>query len=145
MEPNTETPAPKGAKGKSAEKPVMAAKKEFTLPAFQVVDEVPVPMRTNTQARLPIGFDELYEAAKKAKKPVMRFIPVGLWESRGIEAAKITAAANKDRLRRAFYGWQGKEEVTPDRHRYTLAFSDQVDGKQKYTGTNLYFTLKPTP
>lgn len=130
----------KAGKGKSTEKPEMAAKKEFKLPEFKVVDDIPVTLRTNSQARLPIGFDELYEAAVKAKKPVMRFIPVGLWESRGIADDKITPAANKDRLRRAFYSWQGKDAA---KLKFTLAFSDQVDAKQNYTGTNLYLTLKP--
>lgn len=141
METHTATSTP--AKGKTPEKPVMAAKKEFTLPPFTIVDEVPVPTRVNTQARLPIGFDELFAAATdKANKgkAVMRFIPVALWESRGIEADAITPAKNKDRLRRAFYGWQGKDAA---KLRYTLAFSDQVDSKQKHTGTNLYVVLKP--
>lgn len=137
----TEASAPKGGKGKNTEKPVMAAKKEFKLPDFQVADDVPVTLRTNSQARLPIGFDEMYAKAVETKKPIMRFIPVELWETRGITKDKQKPADNKDRLRRAFYSWQGKNEA---RLKYTLAFSDQADKKGDYTGTNLYVVLKPT-
>lgn len=140
----TET-APKaatsGKKGATTERPVMAAKKEFKLPEFKAVDDVPVAVRVNTQARLPIGLDEMFEAAKKTKKAQMRFIPVELWESRGIADDKNTAALNKDRLRRALYSWQGKDA---EKLKYTLAFSDQSDAKGNHTGTNMYLTVKPT-
>lgn len=125
---------------KAPEKPIMAAKKEFVLGPIEYVDEVPTPTRVNTQARLPLGLDEMLEGFKAKKKPPMRFVPIALWQSRDIPADKITAANCKDRLRRAFYSWQGKDE---GKAKYTLAFSDQADTKGKYTGVNMYLVLKP--
>lgn len=125
-----------------ATKPVMAANKPFVLPPIESVDEVPVPVRTGRTAPLPIDFDGMEAAFKKTKKASKRFIPVAFWEARGISGEKLTAAANKDRLRRSFYNWQGDDRT---RKGYAVAFSDQYDNENgTYTGVNIYFQVRPS-
>jgi hypothetical protein len=123
-----------------ARKPVMAGKKDFELDDWEVLDEAPVITRV-VAGRLPIDFDKAMAHLKSTKKPsAMKFLPVEFWTARGIVKEKNNPAANKDRVRRSLYSWQGKDK---DKLKYTVAFSDQYDDKKKYTGVNVYFQPKP--
>lgn len=125
-----------------AKKPTMAGKGEFSLPDFEAVDDVPVLASPRATTRLPMGFDEMLETLKKTKKAaIKREIPAEFWEARGIAKDKIVPAANKDRIRRSLYSWQGTDK---EKLSYTVAFSDQYDAKQKYTGVVMYFQKKPS-
>ena len=109
-------------------------------PKKDLIDDVPVGLgRQNNAQKLP--FD--WSAYAEQPKAVVKFVPLDFWtKGRGYKAEECKPTQVRDRLRRAFYGWQTAKghEAEKRQDSFALTFSDQFDKDTKaYTGVNMYF------
>jgi hypothetical protein len=115
---------------------------DFSVSDEDLVDEVPVVAKTNVAARLPFDWDA-YAAQDKVVK---KFVPVEFWiNGRGYTAENATPGQNRDRIKRAFWGWRDQAGKKDERRaEYSVTITDQYDPKdpKKYLGLTFYFMAK---